>query len=507
MATINDLCQWINLLAQDCNDILFTGPLPVLVSDHLHNPERLKPFYLEDSKIDFLLALNFSISKYPSDIQRLVSLLFEPISVGGVVLISFQKEINTALLSNQAKFERFISLLTLSNTGLSIKSQAVLDDCDWHCWLIIKDAEHLNLPFFKTGWDDSLGEIMMRAINGSSIDQSYIETLDFPKEKNQSKHYLEYANMLVCAQNIARYHFSINCFGWSEIFFCEDLKISLISGVITQATDTEISRHASGVGESWIEASFRMTCEAIERIADSNKPSNSLAGIAFGFTQESAVSRALLEFFERYTFSKSFVIDAKPTLLDISRHSRLSSFSEQLKGIGGSKKLYLLSNNAPLSIVLALSKDRYYGLGCAYNIEEAIYKALKEVIQSNVYINMADTQEPLTTLQGLHCLTFMKNLNYDSYLKNMAGGDVMYIDNEQASKNISDFQCLLDWCYKKEIIINTETVFSSSSGDSGWVYRVTCSNLNIDKREILLAMTASNNVPFPLAITSIAKDY
>lgn len=462
-----------------------------------------------------LFALDLSLPDCISALTDLSTDLFRHLRRDSVALITISEGPD----DQHTGLNRLFSYIG----GISIRAHVFLDDVKWHCWLIHRNAEALDTPILVEGWDDEAGDIMLRAVNKSAADFDYMHRL----ESNSQIH----TPALEKALSIAHDAFDLEGRGWTRIRLQHaDIggndpglkhQMCLAGGSVSlKHFQPEMTRHIGGVGWSWTEAAFFLTCEAIERAADAIRPFPYLAGIAFGFSKEAATYRAILEFFERYYFTRSFVTDDTPKPLGISRATFLSKACGELRKVNGNKQFYVLSHNELFHVVLALSEYvrnseapvYHYGLGCNASLEYAARKALEETVQIHLYAQQTDTNSPQRTnrltamsAQGRQCHQFWERSDTKAYFERFSNysEDTVYAGN--ATQDVSPLWIeekglsqLLSWCAGQNISIRTETLFKSATDCEGWVVRAICSGLPDITATQAGDLASPDKVPFPL---------
>lgn len=519
MPRTNDLCQWIEILTTDNATVRSLFPIPKRVLDGLSDPVRFQKSVWDTSQktcCDVLLALDISTPNCRAALTDLSVQIFQHLRDDGVAIVS----VANGSEGQQARLHRLFSY----TKGISIRAHVVLNDLNWHCWLIHRNADNLDAPHLIEGWDDVPGDIVVRAVNQSPAELDYMRRLE---DTNQIQ-----VGSLDNALSVAHSQFNFNCSGWSCVkiqssdagnqIVGSQHQMCLIGGTVSlKGAQPTMTRRIGGVGWSWTDAAFFAACEAIERAADAVSPFPNLAGIAFGFSKEAATYRAILEFFERYYFTRSFVTNDFPTVLDIRANSFLSKVCDALEQDYGEKQFYILSQQEPFYVVLALSKHtteghfpRYhYGLGCSANLLKATRKALEETVQIHIHLHNNDETSlnqakrlASMSVQGRQCHQFWERLDKEAYfdLFQKRPYEVVRLDDSPNSDTHiltegESLKQLQAWCARHNMSVQTKTLFRSATDCEGWVIRAVCSGFPDVTAAQVRDMTNPTKVPFPLA--------
>jgi hypothetical protein len=470
MAQLEDLCCWVDTLSQNAQSIACLDEVPEDIKSRLVHSSRLSDLLFDsNSKLDFILALDLALPEKEKDIFILFQKILGRLLPCASVLI-------TAKLDHNITCDK-INQFFAHTAGISIHAKAELIQPQWQCWLLQRNEGPLDLPIISGGWDLPLGDVMMRALNGSQPAYAHMKRYYLPTHPLKD-HFHNALSQL-------KTHFEFECSGWTDVEN-DTCQLCLISGLVS-TKDNQIKLRVSGTGATWIDAAFFMICEAIERIAQSYHPSSTLNGTAFGFTKESAILRAALENFERFYFYRTFTQPLNPlTKLDISQNKHLVELAQMLENVNGFKKLYLLTHTEPFYIVLALSihnkgseAHKYsYGLGCSFNLTDAAVKAMKESVQTSLYsesdYSNTDVDQNFMTFLGEKSHTSWKYLNHHQYETDLDTYAGYTLSPQQSETSLSDRQCfetLLNWCTEQNIEMNIENLFTPECEKEGWVVR------------------------------------
>lgn len=455
-----------------------------------------------------LLALDVRCPTDPSGMASFLEQLLCHLRPGGTLLAAFLRRSDRT----PAQVARLFSCVA----GMRVQAQVSLSDQDWEVVLVRREAAGIDIPVLGWGWDAPLGAIMFEGMNRAPNQLDWIRRL----ETNENAGLHEAYERLERAREVIHGHFDFKCTGWSTIEV-EDGRICLIAGCVHVASaDGTLIRHVGGVGESWAGAAFLMLCEGIERAADAVRPHPELAGVAFGFSREGAMARALLECIERFHFSKLFVSDQAPPSLDIADHRQLYSKVEKLESALGEVKFYLISNSESFFIVLALSRHRgangttayQHGLGTGFDPAAAAFKALCEVLQMHEYAKAGPdevaTRPEVITPQGKRMQQFWQSLDKEVFWERMKQGTRLPLEIKASSPpavQADDDKAYLDrisrWLDAVGIKSETEVIFQSRSAEEGWVVRAVCDDFPFDFPEQEMLMRNPENVPFSLVLS------
>jgi len=474
MMQLENFCTWISKLAEDASTVACFKKLPDIVLKQLSNPERFYTYTLDDnSNHDVVLAVDVELPANSYDAVNFFYQIISRINPSGVLLLSVKNDNDV--------ISKLIDGFLAHTDCVSICSKAELSELGWCCWLIQKVDAKVDIPPYAEKWFLHEGELMMQALNGDKNAISHLENHIFKPDIISDLYHRALVRL--------RQDFQLECTGWMEIKYTTN-QLCLISGLISiNSTGFCKKVRASGAGKTWIEASFLMICEGIERAAHVRNSVGTLIGTAFGFTYDEALLRSALEYLERFYFNEVFVSKVAPQRLNIDNCLQLSQLVDGLIPVNGIKKLYLLTRDEPFYIVLAYSVDCLgnektsygYGLGCSFNILDAASKAIQETVQTSSYDEKINDDElSFMTSQGKDINTFLENLDYKSHFDFLDKGtllDINSITNDSHKTSGEQLKQILKWMDKKGIVLKAENLLQNSSEDSCFVVRSICKGL------------------------------
>ena len=493
MTDFKTLAQWVNILVQDNKTVLSLTELPPSLRHNLVAEGYFKiglPAIKSAHGFDVILALDVCMLSQSASAAPLTKAI-QHLALHGVLLV-------TTSISKNVHSRDIMSQFLDSISGVKICSTVPLPELAWHCWLVQKTSSRVELPANNTFWEIPIGDVFMNAFNGSSDALRQVHDHGFRNSPYADKFQAAFGQLSQMCE--------IQSTGWTEINH-NQTSLYLISALSTDRRSKKIARRSSGAALSWDRAAFLMICEGIERVSQKHIKHPGLSGIAFGFSETSATLRALLEYFERHYFNQTFLSPKHIQRFDKENNSSLSESNRDLFSMCHNTHLFLLTTDEPFFVILAISNGQneaeqssfQFGLGCSFEIEEAIQSALVEVVQTSLYhksmAKKTDYEHQRMTPQANYVKRYWGSIDQQAYLDNL-------IDNSQpitkvhqtCTKTVPESEWLQKWCRDQNITYQTEILFRPNRADEGWVVRVTCDGLTEEKQ---LGEETNSSIPFP----------
>lgn len=492
MSDLKSVAQWINVLAQNDKRTLSLRPFPPAFQSLIDEDICVDVASGRDvasATYDVIIAFDFG----PEDLStgnQLLTWILDSLVRHGVLLI-------TAGFQDSLQIKDSLEVYFRNVSGIKLHSTTELSELQHQCWLIEKTAQEIEQPVKSMHWARPLGDLFHDGLNGDKSALDHLYRYGF-QDKN---HVRDFKQALFQLEYVARFQ----CTGWTEIK-CNDTSVYLLSGeVVDRHAEGEFVRGNAGAALSWEEAAFYMICEGVERTAQRRIAKPGLSGIAYGFCYDSADRRARLECLERHFFNLSF-LDAGPIYhVDEKALTALSRRIGDLWWLTEQPHVFILTDQAPFFTVLALRENGEdaptFGLGCHFDLERAVEKALIEVVQTTLYGRRqkdAESEARRMSPQAKHLEKVWASLDHQSYrdqLKARAqpfeGGSFAVVDDKAQD-------CVLgEWCVHNGIEFHSETLLKLSLAGEGYVVRSRLS----DRENVLYPKTIDSlSLPFPMEL-------